>query len=887
MLNKEIPPSVSTSSAKGRLAFGTYRLRGARAAAEVRAALERGIRHIDTARLYKNEDEVYGEIRAFEAENPGTSKIFVTSKIFTNAPFEETVRAVEDSVRRLGRPLDRVLLHRPLPHVQWRALDACVASGLVGEIGVSNYPVERLASLLTICRPASSKGEASGTRLCRRPAVLQTEFHPFVGAVHPLLSYCRAEDISVQGHTMLARGNHLTFPPLVRIARSYGLSPAVAMLAWARALGVELLVHTSQTSHLDELIAAFGEAASGAPPLSERDLAEISGFHCTLRQRFFMDPPPPAPEAELDRLTDSEAYIAEIVRRLQDDRAALLAGKSVSRTALELPTQTARQILTDPTANRIALSLFPLAETGSPQSSYDRYRGLLRNLRSASIAEKTPVPKQCQLPADHPARGDAPRIVKGRPISAAVEHPRAMPVEVAPAAELEPFFQFLEDPQTFMGDAPSAPMTFPRGTYFPDDRMDLCKQVVGPASIGALCDAVARSHTREPSGQPLTFVRGTYFPDQRMDLCKQVVGPTHIGRLCDAIEAHATSEQSREDSRRRVRHFLLGNNIACDGPSTAGAEALGRLMAHPKVAIETWYLAGNCIGPDDLKILAEALHENRHAKALWLKRNPIGARPFAKAGSGVARDGGPHSAGAAGAAALGRLLGENSTLELLDLHNTALFDEGIEALRDGFLAAKKPLALKHLYLSGNGLTERSLAPLGDVLRAHPDGLVSLYLSLNRLGNEAIPELVRLLASGALANLERLDLGAVGFVAPCLDPLVDALLAHCPRLRSLDLGTYRSTRDLGETPNDLAADVPALRRLLAKPSLELLDLSICGLTDEDGEALVADLVGKGDSPTLRPSVQGIAYGDSKSAQERRFLKHDARVLHIDSIYRGRA
>ncbi len=869
MLNKESPPQVSPPdsqpSLKGRLSFGTYRVRGARAAAEVRGALERGIRHIDTARLYKNEDEVYGEIRAFEAENPGTSKIFVTSKIFTNAPFEETVQAVEDSVRRLGRPLDRVLLHRPLPNIQWRALDACVERGLVGEIGVSNYPVERLASLLSICRPLASTDGFSGAPLCRRPAILQTEFHPFVGAVHPLLSYCRAEGIAVQGHTMLARGNYLTFPPLVRMARSYGVSPAIVMLAWARALGVELLVHTSQTSHLDEIVAAFGDTSTDGLALTERDLAEISGFHCTLRHRFFMDPPPPASEARLDQLTDSEAYIAEIVRRLQDDKAALVTGAPISQTALALPTQTARQILTDPTANRIALCLFPLAETKSPQSSYDRYRGLLRTLRSRTIAAKLAVPKQCQLPADHPARGDAPRIVKGHPISDAIQYPRAMPVEVAPAAELEPFFQFLEDPQTFMGDDPTAPMTFPRGTYFPDDRMDLCKQVVGPASIGALCDAVAQSHTREAAEQPLTFVRGTYFPDERMDLCKQVVGPTHIGRLCDAVEARATIDEGRGDGRHRVRHFLLGNNIACDGPSTAGAEALGRLMANPAVAIETWYLAGNCIGPEDMVILAHALRENRHAKALWLKRNPLGV---------------------GGAAAIGRLLGENQTLELLDLHNTALFDEGIEALRDGFLAAKKPLALKHLYLSGNGLTERCLGPLGDVLRAQPDGLVSLYLSLNRLGNEAIPKLVQLLASGALAHLERLDLGAVGFAAPCLDPLVDALLTYCPRLRSLDLGTYRSTRDLGETPNDLGADVPALKRLLAKPSLELLDLSICGLTEEAGQDLVAAIVGSGES-TGGASVQGIPHGFSRSAQERRFLKHDRRVLHIDSIYRGRA
>ena len=133
-----------------RLTFGTYRVRGAEAADAVRRALERGVRRIDTAQLYKNEDVVYGAIRAFEAAHPEVGPIHVCSKIRANLLFADTIAAVEDSVQRLGRPLDTMLLHRPLPHVMWRALDACVERGLVGEIGLSNYSIERIAALVRI-----------------------------------------------------------------------------------------------------------------------------------------------------------------------------------------------------------------------------------------------------------------------------------------------------------------------------------------------------------------------------------------------------------------------------------------------------------------------------------------------------------------------------------------------------------------------------------------------------------------------------------------------------------------------------------------------------------------------------------------------------------------
>lgn len=96
--------------------------------------------------------------------------------------------------------------------------------------------------------------------------------------------------------------------------------------------------------------------------------------------------------------------------------------------------------------------------------------------------------------------------------------------------------------------------------------------------------------------------------------------------------------------------------------------------------IETWYLAGNCIDSDCVALLAKGLEQNTAANALWLKRNPI------------MKEGAVH---------LSRMFSINSTLTLIDLHNTGLFDEGIAAI-----CTSSPCVLKHMYLDANGITTK-------------------------------------------------------------------------------------------------------------------------------------------------------------------------------------
>lgn len=74
-------------------------------------------------------------------------------------------------------------------------------------------------------------------------------------------------------------------------------------------------------------------------------------------------------------------------------------------------------------------------------------------------------------------------------------------------------------------------------------------------------------------------------------------------------------------------------------------------MTKPHVPkIKTWYIAGNMIDTDGIKIIAEAFKNDEDATSLWLKRNPLQPE---------------------GIKYLGEMLEVNKNLRILDLHNTA------------------------------------------------------------------------------------------------------------------------------------------------------------------------------------------------------------------------
>jgi aryl-alcohol dehydrogenase-like predicted oxidoreductase len=149
--------SIDTAKQISRIGLGTWQFgsrdwgygepyAGQEAHAIVRRALELGVTLFDTAEIYG-----YGRSERILGVALGDDKesVFLATKIFPIVPVAPVVeqRAVASANRLGARRLDLYQVHQPNPLVRdgtiMRGMRALQRVGLVGEVGVSNYPLDR------------------------------------------------------------------------------------------------------------------------------------------------------------------------------------------------------------------------------------------------------------------------------------------------------------------------------------------------------------------------------------------------------------------------------------------------------------------------------------------------------------------------------------------------------------------------------------------------------------------------------------------------------------------------------------------------------------------------------------------------------------------------
>jgi len=185
----------------------------------VEAALEVGYRHIDTARLYRNEADVGAAVRA---SNVPREALFVTTKLWNDEHgFDAALAGFDRSLSTLGLDyVDLYLIHWPATTLRaetWRALERIHRDGRARAIGVSNFTIRHIEELL-------ARAEIV-------PAVNQVEFHPFLFQ-RELLAYCQAHGIQLEAYSPLTRGRRLDDPTLGRIAAAHDVDVARVMIRW-------------------------------------------------------------------------------------------------------------------------------------------------------------------------------------------------------------------------------------------------------------------------------------------------------------------------------------------------------------------------------------------------------------------------------------------------------------------------------------------------------------------------------------------------------------------------------------------------------------------------------------------------------------------------------
>ena len=244
------------------LGFGVFQIKPADTVRAVRAALDVGYRHIDTAEMYGNEKEV-GQAIAESDLDP--SDVFVTSKLNNGFHgFDDALAAFDRTLADLRlEQIDLFLIHWPLPEVKdyvetWRALERIYSEGRARSIGVSNFQAHHLRRL------------HEETTVV--PAVNQIEVHPYL-TQDELRAFDAEHEIATEAWSPIAQGGVLADPVITDLARTYGKSPAQVVLRWHIQLGNIVFPKSTTPSRVKENFEIFDFE------LSDTDLALISALN--------------------------------------------------------------------------------------------------------------------------------------------------------------------------------------------------------------------------------------------------------------------------------------------------------------------------------------------------------------------------------------------------------------------------------------------------------------------------------------------------------------------------------------------------------------------------------------------------------------------------------
>ena len=215
----------------------------------MRAALEAGVRHIDTAEMYGDghaEELVCEAIKGFDR-----SRLFIASKALGHHLRRgDLIAAAEGSLRRLATDyLDLYMVHHPnddIPIAETMAgMDELVRRGLIRYVGVSNFSAERLAAAQAVSPHKIVADQVHYSLRVRAPERMG------------LLTYCQQNDVMLvawQPIELGARGDLLN-----SIAASYDVTPAQAALNWLLSQqNVCAISRTRQMEHLQENLGALG-----------------------------------------------------------------------------------------------------------------------------------------------------------------------------------------------------------------------------------------------------------------------------------------------------------------------------------------------------------------------------------------------------------------------------------------------------------------------------------------------------------------------------------------------------------------------------------------------------------------------------------------------------
>src|SRR6201996_4992765 len=207
----------------------------------VRTAIAAGYRSVDTAAIYGNEQGVGEGLK-------GAEGVYLTTKLWNDRQgFDTTLRAFDESEKRLGRRIDLYLIHWPRPDLDryvdtWKAFIRLKQEGRVGSIGVSNFNADHLERII------AETGVV--------PAVNQIELHPRFQQKR-LVEAHQKHGVVTESWSPLGRGSLLDDPAIGRIAQKHGKTPAQTIIRWHLDKGYVVIPKSANPGRIQQNIQVF------------------------------------------------------------------------------------------------------------------------------------------------------------------------------------------------------------------------------------------------------------------------------------------------------------------------------------------------------------------------------------------------------------------------------------------------------------------------------------------------------------------------------------------------------------------------------------------------------------------------------------------------------
>lgn len=246
------------------IGLGTFRTKDESAYKAVKKALELGYRHIDTAMIYGNEEEVG---RAIKDSGIKREDLFITTKLWnTDQGYESTLKAFDQSLKNLGLDyVDLYLIHWFKGYDNaletYRAFEKLYEEGKVKAIGVSNFNVHHINHLLEHAKIP--------------PMVNQVETHVTLQN-HFLHDFCKKNNIQLEAYAPLM-SHHveelLSNETMQKVAKKHDKTVTQIAIRWLIERDIVVIPKSDNPSHIEQNFQVFDFS------LDEEDMKDIRGVN--------------------------------------------------------------------------------------------------------------------------------------------------------------------------------------------------------------------------------------------------------------------------------------------------------------------------------------------------------------------------------------------------------------------------------------------------------------------------------------------------------------------------------------------------------------------------------------------------------------------------------